>query len=172
MNADTEHGFTFVTHWQRDDVNAGNAVRDFWLAESALGAGIEPAERIREVVLHARAPGGAIAAVCTAVPMTMPRIGQPMYYYRCFVGKNWRGARLVFTLLIHAFDVLEEHARANGFPCIGVLLELENARFGKALRAPVWPGSGFVYAGRSGRGLDLRVRYFRGARLKDASAKT
>ena len=162
--------FSFVTHWQRDDINAGNAVRDFWLAENALGTGIDPAERVRQIVVDARAADGSVAAVCTAVPKTLPIFGQPMYYYRCFVGRDWRGTRLVFTLLIRAFDVLEEHARANDFPCIGVLLELENTRFGKTLRAPVWPGTGFVYAGRSGRGLDLRVRYFRGARLKETPA--
>ena len=35
-----------------------------------------------------------------------------------------------------------------------------------ALRAPVWPSTGFVYVGISPRNLELRVRYFRGARLK------
>jgi len=47
-----------------------------------------------------------------------------------------------------------------------VVLELENTRFGETLRTPVWPSTGFVYAGKSGRGLDLRLRYFRGAKLK------
>jgi hypothetical protein len=89
-----------------------------------------------------------------------------MYYYRCFIGQRWRRTRLVFALLRHAFATLETHARENGYPCIGVLLELENNRFGETLRAPAWPGIGFVYAGKSGRGLELRVRYFRGARLK------
>jgi len=93
-------------------------------------------------------------------------MGQPLYYYRCFVGKAWRKTRLVFTMLNRAFDVLEEHARVNDFPCIGVILELENSRFGETLRSPVWPSTGFVYIGKGPRGLDLRVRYFRGARLK------
>ena len=39
-------------------------------------------------------------------------------------------------------------------------------RFGETLRSPVWPSTGFVYIGKGPRGLDLRVRYFRGARLK------
>jgi hypothetical protein len=176
MNADNQ-GFSFVTHWQRNDINAGNSVRDFWLAEGALGTGIDPANRVREVVAHARAADGSVAAVCTAVPKTLPSIGQPMYYYRCFIGKNWRKTQLVSAILLYAFDVLEEYARANDFPCIGLLLELENTRFSKALRMPVWSNSvllnaspdsttGFVYAGISARGLELRVRYFRGARLK------
>ena len=141
-------------------------VLEFWRREHALDDEVKAQERLREVVMHATDAAGETTAVCTAVPMTLPRLGQPMYYYRCFVGARWRKTRLVFTLLARAFDALETHARAHAYPCIGVLLELENERFGKSLRAPVWPGIRFVYAGKSGRGLELRVRYFRGARLK------
>ena len=142
------------------------AVLEFWRRENALGDEVQAQQRLREVVLHAVNASGEVAAVCTVVTMTLPRLAQPMYYYRCFIGKDWRKTRLVFTLLNRAFDALEAYARANRFPCIGVLLELENERFGKSLRAPVWPGIDFVYIGKSQRGLDLRVRYFRGARLK------
>ena len=158
--------FEFVRHWPQGTPKDGMTVLEFWRREGALVDEVQTQTRLREVVLHAATPSGEIAAVCTAVATTLPRLGQPMYYYRCFVGKQWRTTRLVFTLLLRAFDTLQEFARANGFPCIGMLLELENARFGAALRAPVWPGTGFVYAGKSGRGLELRVRYFRGARLK------
>ena len=100
------------------------------------------------------------------MPITLPRLGQPMYYYRCFIGQPWRKSRLVFSMLERAFDALENHGREHGFPCIGVVLELENARFGQTLRSPVWPTIGFIYIGRSRRNFDLRVRYFRGAQLK------
>ena len=142
------------------------AVLEFWRRENALGDEVQAQQRLREVVLHAVNDTGDIAGVCTAIPITLPRLGQPMYYYRCFIGKDWRKTRLVFRLLIRAFEVLEDHARNNAYPCIGVVMELENSRFGKALRAPVWPSTGFVYIGKSQRKLELRVRYFRGARLK------
>jgi len=158
--------FDFITHWQTDSADADVAVIAFWQRENALSSDVTMQERLREVVTHARDKNGEVAAVCTVVPMTLPRLGQPMYYYRCFIGKDWRKTRLVFRLLLRAFDVLEEHARAHEFPCLGVVLELENSRFGDTLRAPVWPSTGFIYAGKSGRGLDLRLRYFRGARLK------
>ncbi|MEO6343759.1 MAG: hypothetical protein ABIO49_11480 [Dokdonella sp.] len=47
-----------------------------------------------------------------------------------------------------------------------------DTRFGKTMRSPVWTNTGFVYAGKSGRGLDLRVWYFRGARLKASALKS
>lgn len=162
--------FQFVTHWPQGTPKDGMAVLEFWRREKALVDEVQAQERLREVVLHAADANGEVAAVCTAVTITLPRLAQPMYYYRCFVGQRWRKTRLVFTLLARAFDALEAHARAHSYPCIGVLLELENDRFGTSLRAPVWPGIGFVYVGKSARGLELRARYFRGARLKQPPA--
>ena len=47
-----------------------------------------------------------------------------------------------------------------------MLLELENARFYRTLRKPVWWNPRFYYVGKSERGLDVRAFYFDGARLK------
>lgn len=166
MTATAPQKFEFVTHWQHESAADGEAVAAFWQRENALSGDVQTAERLRQVVLHARDASGNVAGVCTVVSMTLPRLGQPMYYYRCFIGKEWRRSRLVFSLLTRSFDVLEEYARANDYPCIGMVLELENSRFGETLRAPVWTNPRFIYVGKSGRGLDLRLRYFRGARLK------
>ena len=160
--------FRFVTHWKVESRDNDDAVLQFWEREGALANDIKAQERLKEVVLDARDCDGRVAGVCTVVPMTLPRLAQPMYYYRCFIGKQWRSSRLVFRLLLRAFEVLEEYARQHDYPCIGMVLELENTRFGETLRAPVWPSTGFIYVGKSGRGLDLRLRYFRGARLKKA----
>ena len=162
--------FHFVTHWPQGTPKDGAAVLEFWRREKAIGDEAHAQQRLREVVLHACNEAGEVAGICTAVALTLPRLGQPMYYYRCFIGSQWRSSRLVFDMLNHAFDTLQDYTRQQGFPCIGVVLELENARFGKALRSPVWPKTGFIFIGRSQRNFDLRVRYFQGARLK-ASAK-
>jgi hypothetical protein len=164
--------FRFVTDWQTVATDDAAAIRAFWQREGAMTDEAQSTKRLAEVVAHALTDNGEVAAVCTAVATTLPRIGEPMYYYRCFVGRAWRASRLVFSLLRHAQTVLETYARAHGFPCIGILIELENTRFGESLRNPVWASTGFVYAGKSGRGLDLRVWYFRGARLKSQAQPT
>jgi hypothetical protein len=164
--SDNARATHIVTDWQSLTPDTGAAIAAFWQREQAIGDDAAAGKRLPEVVAHAMTDAGDIAAVCTAVAMTLPRIGEPMYYYRCFVGKAWRGSRLAFTLLRHTQHVLEAHAIAHGFPCIGIVMEMENTRFSEALRRPVWPGLGFVYAGKSGRDLDLRVWYFDGARLK------
>ncbi|MEP6483740.1 MAG: hypothetical protein ABJB01_04770 [Rudaea sp.] len=158
--------FKLVTHWQEPAGDIDTAVLAFWQREGALSADIKADERLRQVILHAETADGEVAGVCTAITMTLPRLGQPMYYYRCFIGKQWRKTRLVNTLLLGACEVLEAYARANDYPCIGVLLELENSRFGQTLQRPIWHATKFVYIGKSQRNLDLRVRYFAGARLK------
>ncbi len=105
-------------------------------------------------------------AVSTAVALTPPQFGQPVYYYRSFVGKQWRTTTLIERLLKRALVTLEDYAIAHDYPCIGVLLELEGARFADKGRMPIWPHSNFVYVGRSQRGLETRVHYFKGATLK------
>ena len=62
--------------------------------------------------------------------------------------------------------LLEAYARERGFPCIGVLLELENAGFYRTLRKAVWWNPRFYYVGKSERGLEVRAYYFKDARLK------
>lgn len=162
----TEHAYATITDWQRLDRETGDAIRAFWEREQANVSGDEATRRLGEVVAHVVDEHGELVAVATVAQKIPPRLGQPMYYYRCFVGKAWRSSKLVRPLLRHTYKVLEEYARANDFPCIGVLLELENEGFAGSLRWAHWPGVDFSYIGISPRGLELRVRYFRGALLK------
>lgn len=161
-----KHTYTTITDWQHLDPAVGEAIRQFWLREQANVAGAEAIHRLTEVVAHIVDENNNMVAVATVAVKVLPRLGQPMYYYRCFVGKAWRSSKLVRPLLRHTQHVLEKYARAHDFPCIGILLELENEGFADTLRWATWPGVGFNYIGISPRGLDLRVWYFRGAVLK------
>ncbi len=127
-----------MVDWKQMSVADAEAVRAFWIEERALTADDEIARRLGEVVLHARTADGRIAAVCTAAATTPPALGQPVYYWRTFVGSRWRTTKLVRALLNRSCAVLGEFARAGGWPCIGILLELENSRFRQTLRRPVW----------------------------------
>ena len=80
--------FRFVTHWKVESRDNDDAVLQFWEREGALANDIKAQERLKEVVLDARDGDGRLAGVCTVVPMTLPRLAQPMYYYRCFIGKQ------------------------------------------------------------------------------------
>lgn len=164
----TEPTFDFIVDWQSPAPASAEAIRDFWRREGAFKEDAQMDARLPQVVMHATTRDGTVAGVCTAMGMTPPSLAQPVYYWRTFVGKDWRSTPLVMMLLKRSCTLLEEYARTHDFPAIGILLELENNRFRDKGRTAVWWNPRFVYIGRSQRGLDLRVFYFKGARLKAA----
>ncbi len=153
-------GWGELTSADSDDIVA------FWVREKALPSEQLARQRVSQVVMFARDGDGEVAAVCTALPQNPPQLGQPVYFYRSFVAPDYRKTLLVYRLLKKAVRLLEEDARKHEWPCIGVLLELENQRFFEKGRMPVWPGIDFVYIGKSPRGLECRVHWFRDAVLK------
>lgn len=158
--------FTYHTCWPEISADDAAAVTAFWQDEGAIAEPQQATERVRQVVMYASDAEGNIAGVCTALPVTPPQLGQPMYYWRTFIGRAHRRSMLMKWLAKRSCELLGEHARANDWPCIGVLVELENARFGERGRRPVWWDPVFVYIGKSPRGFDVRVHYFDGAPLK------
>ncbi|MCX7557574.1 hypothetical protein OS187_12240 [Xanthomonadaceae bacterium JHOS43] len=162
-------GFSMVHCWQALAPHEQDDLVAFWLREGALPGEPHARERLTQVVAYARSSEGEIAGVCTAYPGTVPALGQPMYHYRSFVGKRWRHTLLVMRLLRTAEKVLHAYAQAHGFPAIGIVAELENPWFASVqARRPVWRLGGdfhMTYIGKSARGFDLRVHYFRNARL-------
>jgi len=98
---DTEQtsAFQFVPHWKTENTENDAAVLAFWKNENALTSEAQTQERLKQIVMHARDASGTVAGVSTAVAMLHPRVGQPMYYFRCFVGKQWRKTQLVGQLL-------------------------------------------------------------------------
>ena len=158
--------FTIVEAWPALSPEGAAEVSALWRRESAIPSLADVVTRLKQVVLYARAANGDVAGVATAVATVPARFGQPMYYLRAFVGRPWRATPLVRELVLRSCAILEVHARERDFPCIGVMLELENARFYKSLRKPVWWNPRFYYVGMSERGLEERALYFEGARLK------
>lgn len=152
--------------WQCLAPDDARDLRLFWRSEGAFTDDSHIDARLPQVICLAR-EGDRVAGVCTAVAMTPPQFGQPVYYFRVFVGRAWRTTRLVGLLWLRARDLLEAYARKQDFPCIGILVELENAGFRDKGRRPVWRGLDLTYVGRSPRGLETRVYYFKGARLKE-----
>lgn len=159
-------GFALTPTWPQISDKDADDLLAFWKNEGAIPDEAQAKERLKQVVVLARDGDGEVAGVCTALPMTPPQLGQPVYFWRAFIAPKWRQSRLIYTLLMQSFDHLEAFARERDYPCIGVILELENNRFGEVFRQAEWRKPHFVYIGKSPRGLDVRVRYFRGARLK------
>lgn len=161
--------FSYVYDWQAMSEPSAAAILDFWQREAAIGKPSEMSRRLSEVVLHAVDQDGLIAAVCTVYSAIHPQVGQPLYHYRCFVGRQWRSSLLLRTMIRHAKRLLGDYALKQDFPCVGMIVELENPRFRDALTdAPLWCSHGtcFVYIGKNARGHDMRLLYFPRAKLR------
>lgn len=164
--------FTFHEAWGNLGDSDAQEIVEFWVREKALPDESSGRKRIDQIVLFARsADTGEVAGICSATPQIPPQLKVPLYYYRTFIGSGWRSSKLVYYLLKRASRLLEEYAIENDYPCIGILVELENPSFkrpGRKRKAVMWQPP-FTYVGQSPRGLDMRVYYFRGAPLKSSS---
>lgn len=168
MSANHQTGtsrFRILPAWQCLTPDDARDLRAFWRSEGAIPDESQIEARLPQVVCLDR-DGDRVAGVCTALPMSPPQFGQPVYYFRVFVGPAWRTTRLVRLLWVRARQLLEAYAREHDFPCISILVELENASFRDKGRRPVWNGVDLTYVGLSPRGLETRVCFFEGARLK------
>ncbi len=166
MDDNTTAPFELTQVWPQISEQDGEDLLAFWKAHKAIPNDDEARRRLSQVVLLARDRDGAIAGVCTAYAVTPPQLGQPMYFWRVFIAPVWRSSRLFATLMLRSCSVLEVYARKHDYPCIGILVELENERFNKVGRKAEWPSFRLTYIGKSPRGLDVRAHYFKGARLK------
>lgn len=164
--------FHIVPCWQALEPQDAAELLEFWLREGALPDEERARQRLPQVVAYARAVDGGIVGVCTAYVESSKWLGQSVYYYRSFVGAQWRRSRVVMGLMKVGMTTLREYAAAHDFPAVGLMVELESPRFRHALAdRPVWrlgQGLDLTYVGKGPRGFDLRVYYFPRARLRRA----
>ena len=159
--------YRYENVWQKVSEELVAEILAFWTAESALPAKQDAAERAMQTVMVMRAKDGTIAAISTAVLKIIPRLGQPLYYYRTFCAAAHRGRHTMIDMLGRAQDALFEYNRGKAEPdAIGVILELESAMLSGHYDEAHNTATGYVFIGRSPRGFNLFVRYFSGFRLK------
>jgi hypothetical protein len=141
---------------------------ELWARSGAVPDGAGRATRAAQAVCIARDPArpDAILAVGTAVVRVLPRLRQPMYYYRQYFADEFRGGRQTVPFFNRARQALQEYNAALERPeALGVLLEIENPMLAKRYDRAVESDAGSVFIGYSPRGLQLRVSYFDDARL-------
>ncbi len=160
--------FNVVPVWRQVTPDIRAEVLEFWTRNRAIGDPGRAEQRADEVVCLARGDDGALCAVSTAVIRVLPRLQQPMYYFRLFFARSVRGQGQVIPFYNKAREVLQAHNASLPEPeSLGVLLELESryldAYYKQAPARIVEADSTFI--GYSPRGLQLWVSYFEGARL-------
>jgi hypothetical protein len=137
----------------------------FWTENGAIGAENAAAMRAKQVVCIARDEKGALVGASTAHPRIVPRLRQPMYYYRNFIAEGARGQQLAPEFLEQSKQVLQEYNLGLSKPlCLGIIIELENKGLAAHRNEAQWK-EGFTFIGYSPKGLTLRVWYFEGVKL-------
>lgn len=157
---------TFHPVWQKITPALAQELVAFWKEHKAIGNDSIAQSRAEQVISVARDEAGELCGVATAVIKVLPRLRQPMYYYRQFFAKVLRGQHQELAFYQHCKTVLQAHHHALAQPeSLGILLEIENSKIATAYNQAIVPGFDAVFIGYSPRGLQLRVSYFEHATL-------
>lgn len=151
--------------WKQITPELEQELVEFWTSNKAIGQEKDAAKRAKQVVCIARGDKGEIVGVSTAHPRIVPRLRQPMYYYRNFIAEGARGQQLAPEFLEQSKQALQEYNLGLSKPlCLGMIIELENKGLAAHRNEAQWK-EGFTFIGYSPKGLTLRVWYFDGVRL-------
>ncbi len=139
----------------------------FWRSHKAIGDDATATIRAQQAVCIARDEAGGLCGVGTAVIKVLPRLRQPMYYYRQFFAKSMRGRSQLIPFYQQARQALQEYNATLEKPeSLGVLIETENAKLSSAYHHAHEPAFEATFIGYSPRGTHLYVSYFDGAILQ------
>lgn len=161
MNVDIQTVWNNVTPALSEELVA------FWRINKAIVDDAAAAARAMQAVCVARDQAGAICGVGTAVIKVLPRLRQPMYYYRQYFATAMRGRNQLIPFYQQARQALQAHNASLGKPeSLGMLIEAENAKLSSAYHHAVEPSFAATFIGYSPRGTNLYVSYFDGAILQ------
>lgn len=162
----TETPFEILPVWKNTIPELCNELVDLWDRNNAIPDPYKAVARARQAVCIARDASGAICGVGTAVVRVLPRLRQPMYYYRQFFAPEFRGRKQTIPFFNGARQVLQDYNAGLAEPeALGVLLELESKLLATFYTRVHEPAANSTFIGYSPRGLQLRVSYFDDARL-------
>jgi hypothetical protein len=138
----------------------------FWRDNDAIVDEGLAKRRAAQAICVVRDENNVLRGVATAVVRVLPRLRQPMYYYRMFFSHALRGHQQFLPTFLQAKKILQDYNASLDEPeSLGLLLELENDKLGKAYPRAHEPEFDAAFIGYSLRGLQLRVSYFEGAEL-------
>ena len=162
----TEMSFEIVPVWKRVSAELTAELIELWASTQAIPDAGRAAQRARQAVCVARDQSGALCGVGTAVIRVLPRLRQPLYYYRQFFAPEFRGQKQAIPFFNEARRLLEQQNDSLLEPeSLGLLLELENQQLVSRYERAYEPAADSTFIGYSPRGLQLRVSYFKNARL-------
>jgi hypothetical protein len=154
-----------TTVWKKVTPELEAELIAFWNANKAVSNDADPSKRAKQAVCIARDEKGQLVGVSTAHPRIVPRLRQPMYYYRNFIAEPARGQKLAPAFLEASKKALQDFNLSQSKPlCLGIMIEMENKAIAAHRNEAQWK-EGFTFIGYSPKGNPLRVWYFDGVKL-------
>ena len=124
-----------VPVWKQVTPELAQELMAFWRDNKAIGDDAAAAARALQAVCIARDEAGTLCGVGTAVVKVLPRLRQPMHYYRQYFAKSLRGHHQELPFYLRAKQVLQDYNAARERPeSLGILLEVENGKIAAAYR--------------------------------------
>lgn len=156
----------FIPVWKQVTPELAEELVTFWREHKAIPDAASARARAQQAVCVARDEQGALCGVGTALLQVIPRLRQPMYYYRQFFAPALRGRHQELPFFQRCKQVLHAYNAGLARPeSLGLLLEIENSKIAAAYKRAVEHGFDAIFIGYSPRGLQLRASYFEDAVL-------
>lgn len=162
-----EADYCFAAVWQCTTPELRQEIADFWLRNGALSSAEKAHQRASQAIITMRESNGVLAAVSSAVLSVIPRLQQPLYYYRTFCAEAHRGNGTSIAMMKASQQALHDYNLGLPEPeAIGMHIEVENDMIAKHYPQAHWPQTGFRFIGYSPQGHVVRAYYFPGFALK------
>lgn len=152
--------------WKNVTPELTSALISMWARNQALPDPTKAAERAQQAVAIGRDAAGTVCGVGTAVLGIVPSFGQPTYLYRQFFDAGARGLKQTMPFLNCIRDTLEAWNASLPKPeSVGVMIELQNDDMAVRYRDMFEEEARAHFIGWSPRGRQLRMMYFKGAKI-------
>jgi hypothetical protein len=152
--------------WGHDDDALRDELVDLWLAENALPSREAALERAEEAVAVARDGEGRIVGVATMRETFAKRFANYFFLYRTFIARPRRRDHVATAMVLAVTGYLEaEFAAGRIERAVGLLAVTDNPHLQAGLRDAVTIIVPFVFVGLTDEGKQMRVYYFKGAKI-------
>jgi hypothetical protein len=122
-------------------------------------------QRAAEIVFVAK-KNDEVVGVTTVRPLKVKLLNDNYFYeFRIFISPDHRTPGLDALLAVKTKEFFETNAAESDFPCIGLVIIVENEKMKQNWNRAVWPDIDMVFAGYTPQGNHIRVSYFKGARF-------
>lgn len=162
------HEIRIENVWQQVTPALQKEIVEFWKAHQMMIAGVSAEERALQAVLIVRSEAdNSIVGISTAMVVRFKQLNErKFFYYRSIVLPEFRQPGLASKIIVDTRDFLESISQpAQKDSCIGLITFVESPAIKQAKRQAVWPDSKMIFMGMDKNGRQIRVYYFRGARI-------